>query len=138
MNEQPDQPEIQTFVRRGPDGEERTHHFAPWPTDDGGQPSVRVMMVEVPSGGDGEGGGELRHLSYEDPPGAHMGVTPDAWRAMLAQAVAVSDSEAEFVEMMVLALGRDLVMSHGVQPVVAIQAVMEFARKVYAEFSGII
>ena len=131
MNEQqPDQPEIQTFVRKGPDGEEQIHHFAPWTA---AEPQAQMVVMQLPASG---GGGELRHLSYDDPPGAHLGVTPDDWRRMLAGAVEVSDSEHEFVEMLVMALGRDLVISHGVDPHVALHAVMDFARKVYAEFNG--
>jgi hypothetical protein len=126
-------PEIQTFVRRDPDGTERTHYFAPFPTGEDSEPDV-VHLVMVPvrrESGDG-----LRHLSYEDPPG--IGVTAGQWRDMLSRAVRASDSEAEFTEMLVVSLGRDLVLVHGCEPHVAYPAVVEFARKVYAEFSGTI
>jgi hypothetical protein len=127
-----EQPEVETFVRKEPDGTEQVRHFAPWPTGPGGQPQMqmRVVLVQVPEGDGGDS--ELRHLSYDDPPG--MGVTPDQYREMLASAVAHSEDEGEFTEMLISAIGRDLVMAHGVSADVAIRAVMEFARKVYAEF----
>lgn len=137
MTEQKPGEEIQTFVHVGQDGPDRIHHFAPWPTDEQGQPQVRVMMIEVPADQETPtgGGAPLRHLSYDDPPG--IGTTPDEYRTVLASAVQHSDSEAEFTQMLVMALARDLVMAHGVHPHVAVPAVMDFARKVYAEFSSI-
>jgi hypothetical protein len=64
-----EQPEVETFVRKEPDGTEQVRHFAPWPTGPGGQPQMqmRVVLVQVPEGDGGDS--ELRHLSYDDPPG---------------------------------------------------------------------
>ena len=95
-----------------------------------GTRTTGMMMVIQLRGG---GGGELRHLSYEDPPG--VGVTEQEWRNLLAQAVYSAESEEEFVQMMVFALGKDLVLAHGCDPHVAIPAIIDFARKVYQEYS---
>lgn len=126
--------EIETYVRKGDDGQQHTLNLRQWPgspVSADGPPHIQVMMVAL-----GGGDGELRHLSYDDPPGLH----PEAgeWRDLLMRAAAQADDEHEFCQMLVMVLGKDLVLSHGCDPHVAIPAIVEFARKVYADYLGTI
>jgi len=127
--------DVQTFVRKGPDGEQQSMTLVPWQGAAGagaqeaateGGP-VAMMVIRI-----GGGGGQLRHLSYDDPPGE---ATEQEWRELLSQAVQTADDEQEFVQMLVFVLGMDLVRSHGCHPHEAIPAIVEFARKVYQEYS---
>lgn len=125
-----EQPEIERFVKMGPDGPERVHEFAPFPME-GDKPQVRMLMVPVP----GDGSGELRHLSYDDPPG--LGGTEEEYKAMLARAVSQADDLEDFTSALLFALGKDLVFSHNVDPQRAVEAITEFAAKVYQEFRAV-
>lgn len=126
--------DVQTFVRKGPGGEQQSMTLVPWQgaAGPGGQEPgprggpVAMMVIQLGGGGDGE----LRHLSYDDPPGFG---SPEEWRELLARAVQQADDEEEFCRMLVMVLGKDLVLSHGCDPHVAIPAIIEFARKVYQE-----
>lgn len=122
--------EIETYVRKGDGGEQQVLNlraFPGSPVSPGGPPHIQVMMMAL-----GGGDGELRHLSYDDPPG--LGTDPFEWRDLLMRAAGQADDEQEFCQMLVMALGRDLVLAHGCEPHVAIPAIIEFARKVYADY----
>ncbi len=124
----------EVFVKVGKDGTvERTHQFAPWPTGPQipGSPPRFVAGFAAPDDG---GPAPLRHLTYDDPPG--IGLTPDEYRAILANQVRECGTLELFTETVTRILVRDLVVAHGCRAEDAIPAVMAFAAKVYAEFSG--
>jgi len=130
-----EQPEIQvTFVKLAKDGAvEKTHQFEPWPTDPPREPGLRPRIMlgfVVPDDGERR---PLRHLTYDDPPGIDS--SPEQYRAMLAATAQQAGSLERFVECVTQVLVQDLVVAHGCHPEDAIPAVMEFAAKVYAEFS---
>ena len=128
-------PEIQVdFVKVAKDGTvERQHRFEPWPTgQDQAMGVPHVFAMELPRG-DGEHK-PVRHVTYDDPPG--IGVTPEEYRELLSEKVREAGSLIRFVEALTQALVADNVISHGCDAEDAIPAVMEFAAKVYAEFSG--
>lgn len=133
MNSDEHSNEIETYVRKGDGGEQQVLNLRPWPgTEDAAAGVPRVQVALVVGMGMSGGGGELRHLSYDDPPG--MYTEPGEWRALLMRAAASADDEHEFCQMLVMVLGNDLVRSHGCDPHEAIPAIVEFAKKVYAEY----
>lgn len=124
--------EIQKFVRTEQDGQRREFQFAPFPV--GPQESSEPEMMIVPlSALIGEGDGELRHLAYDDPP---HNMTEQEWRETLSDGARVAVNEEHFVQSLVRALTKDLIVSHGCHPAVAIPAIIEFGKKVYAEVTG--
>jgi hypothetical protein len=135
MSDEPEQRIPSTFIKLDKDGNVvRTHQFEPWPGQQQelpgaeGGPRAFGFMVQL-----GEGGGELRHLSYDDPPAAFM--SPEAYRDALAYTVEQAGSLERFVEIVTRILVKDLIEAHDCSPEDAIPAVMEFAAKVYAEFT---
>ena len=119
-------PEVQVmFVKIGEDGKvERTHHFEPFdPLHP--LPAMVEGVEERPA---------VRHVTYDDPPG--IGLTSDEYRAMLATTVEQTGNLEMFVQTVSRILITDNIRAHGVHPQDAVPAVMEFAMKVYAEFSG--
>lgn len=120
------EPDVQVmFVRVGKDGTvQKTHRFEPWDPQ-------QALPGTVPGN---EERPAVRHVTYEDPPGT--GLSSDEYREMLRATVQQCGSLERFVETLAMILVNDNVQAHGVHMHDAVPAVMEFALKVYAEFTG--
>ena len=90
-------------------------------------------MIGVVSGGESawQDGEPLPHLSFDDPP---VDMTEESYRELLIGAARESESQGEFTIALMCALGRDLIVSHGVSPAVALPAVTAFAVLLYADY----
>jgi hypothetical protein len=82
----------------------------------------------VPAGG--EGGGELRHLEFSDPP---HGMTEERYETMIRGYARETGSRERFVTPVLMWLGDELEQCHGVAPDQAGKAIREFAERVWAE-----
>ena len=121
-------PDVQVvFVKIGEDGKvERTHHFEPFDPQHP-LPAMVEGVEERPA---------VRHVTYDDPPG--IGLTSDEYRELLRGTVQHCGDLESFVQTVSKILINDNIQAHGVHPQDAVPAVMEFALKVYAEFSGMV
>jgi hypothetical protein len=72
----------------------------------------------------------IPHLTYDDPPG---GMDADGYKAILYKAARELPGEELFLMMLLQSLGPDLIDTHGVDPEVAVAAIEEFGKKVFAE-----
>ena len=82
----------------------------------------------TPAGG--EGGGELRHLEFADPP---HGMTGERYETMIRGHARESGSQEIFVSSVLTWLRGELVESHGCDPLTAEKGIEEFAERVWAE-----
>lgn len=128
MSETPEIPN--KFVRVDQDGQRREFEFAPFTPGQEDTPEVMIIPLSQLLG---KRSGDLRHLSYEDPP---HGMTETDWREMLSSGARLAQNEEHFVRSLVQAMLKDLVLSHGCHPEEAIPAIIEFGKKVYAEVTG--
>lgn len=85
---------------------------------------AKIVVVPV------EGDGELRHLQWDDPPGD---LTPEQYENMMRERAREADSAGNLAIDLMPGLAGDLIFVHGVNPVNAVEAVLEFARRLYAE-----
>lgn len=133
MSENTPEPQ-RRFVRITEGGQREEYDFAPFPTgpqQDAGMPQMMILPLSeiIGDGADGE----LRHLAYDDPP---HNMTADEWKTTLHDGARKAENAEHFARSLTHAILKDLVISHGCHPDVAIPAIIEFADKVYTEVTG--
>jgi hypothetical protein len=75
-------------------------------------------------------GPPIPHVRYDDPPG---GMDEDGYKATLYKVAREMPGEELFMMMLLQSLGPDLIDTHGIDPEVAVKAIEEFGKKVFAE-----
>lgn len=93
--------------------------------------TVFVGVVELDDDAEWQEGSPLRHLSFDDPP---HGKTPEEYKRLLVGAIVDSGSLTQFAVLLGGTLARDLILSHGVPPAVACEAVAVFAQTLYEQY----
>jgi hypothetical protein len=71
------------------------------------------------------------HTSLDDPPGE---ATPEEYKQLILGVLSEAADLEEFTIEVSRGLGPDLVLSHGVEPNLAMQVCMDFAKKIYKEY----
>lgn len=85
---------------------------------------VEVRAVQV------DEDAEPRHVDFDDPPG---NATPAEYEEVLREAAVSAESFDQLAEAMVRSIAGDMIFFHHVAPHRAVEAVMRFAWRLYAE-----